>query len=97
MMKIEKTGEKEVSRPWWRYPIMWLVVGGPGIVVVAGFYTLYLAIANPDYLYTDEQWQEKVRAETAEKKAAHVPAMQARNHAATGGINKDESASKKEY
>ena len=95
-MKIEKTGEKEVSRPWWRFPIMWLVVGGPGIVVVAGFYTLYLAIANPDYLYTDEQWQEKVRAETVENKAAHAPAMQARNHAATGGINKDERASKKE-
>ena len=69
MMKIEKTGEKEVSRPWWRFPIMWLVVGGPGIVVVAGFYTLYLAIANPDYLYTDEQWQEKVRAETVEKES----------------------------
>ena len=43
------------SGPWWRYRIMWLVVGGPTLVVIAGFFTLYLAIANPDYLYTDEQ------------------------------------------
>ena len=43
------------SGPWWRYRIMWLVVGGPALVVIAGFFTLYLAIANPDYLYTDEQ------------------------------------------
>ena len=41
------------SGPWWRYPHMWLVVGGPAVVVVAGFVTLYLAISHPDPVYSD--------------------------------------------
>lgn len=75
------------SGPWWRYRIMWLVVGGPALVVIAGFFTLYLAIANPDYLYTDEQWQRQTAPGAARhEQAAHAPALQARNHAATGGM-----------
>ena len=77
--------EEPHSGPWWRYRIMWLVVGGPALVVIAGFFTLYLAIANPDYLYTDEQRQTAPGAARHEQ-AAHAPALQARNHAATGGM-----------
>ena len=77
--------EEPHSGPWWRYRIMWLVVGGPALVVIAGFFTLYLAIANPDYLYTDEQ-RPPTPGATRHEQAAHAPAMQARNHAATGGM-----------
>ena len=28
------------SPPWWRLPIVWMVIGGPAVVVVAGFATL---------------------------------------------------------
>jgi hypothetical protein len=34
--------------PWWRVPTMWLVVGGPLVVVIAGFATLAIAILHPD-------------------------------------------------
>jgi hypothetical protein len=40
-------------RPWWRFGHMWMVVGGPLIVVVASFFTLYLAIHTPDPVYSD--------------------------------------------
>jgi hypothetical protein len=62
--------------PWWRHPIVWLVVGGPLAVVVAGFATLAIAVANPDPVLP-----------TAPLKAddASAPAVQARNHAATAG------------
>jgi uncharacterized protein len=34
--------------PWWRIPMVWLVIGGPALVVVAGFITLALAIDGGD-------------------------------------------------
>ena len=36
---------------WWRLPIVWMVIGGPAIVVVASFVTLTLAIRHPDPVY----------------------------------------------
>jgi len=64
---------------------MWLVVSGPAIVVVAGFFTLYLAVSHPDPVYTDAQ-RTAVTQSAAPAGAALAPAMQARNHAATGGV-----------
>jgi uncharacterized protein len=62
-----------VATPWWRVPFVWMVIGGPLAVVVAGFATLALAIANPD----------PVIVAPASDKAADMPAVQGRNHAAT--------------
>lgn len=61
------------SPPWWRLPIVWMVIGGPAIVVVASFATLALALRHPDPV---------IQAPPAAG-AAEQPAVQARNHAAT--------------
>jgi hypothetical protein len=50
-----------------------MVIGGPALVVVASFATLTLAITNPD----------PVLAPKATASASDLPAVQARNHAAT--------------
>ncbi len=55
--------------PWWRHPMVWLVIAGPLLVVVAGFLTLYLAVTNGDQILD----------------AQDASAVHARNHAATGG------------
>ena len=34
--------------PWWRYRIMWLVVGGPVVVVVAAVATIVIAVRGAD-------------------------------------------------
>lgn len=68
------------AAPWWRTPMMWLVVGGPLLVVVASFITLSLAIGHPDPVLED-----KVVANKASGAKALIPAREARNHAATGG------------
>lgn len=77
-----------VALPWWRERMLWLVLGGPLVVVIASFVTLTLAIMNPDPVL------QPGRAASAENVAgpqkartdsAHLPAQQARNHAATGG------------
>jgi len=61
------------TTPWFRLPIVWMVIGGPAIVVVASFVTLALAIMNPDPV---------LRAAPVTN-AADMPAVQGRNHAAT--------------
>lgn len=53
--------------------MVWLVISGPAIVVVAGFTTLGIAIANPDPV---------IRPAPA-RTAGELPAVQGRNHAAT--------------
>lgn len=59
--------------PWWREPFMWMVIGGPLTVVVAGFATLAIAITHPD----------PVISVKASQNPAEMPAVQGRNHAAT--------------
>ena len=61
------------SPVWWRVPMVWLVISGPAIVVVASFATLALAIMNPD----------PVLDTSAPTRVADQPAVQARNHAAS--------------
>jgi hypothetical protein len=64
---------------------MWMVVGGPLIVVVASFVTLYLAIRTPDPVYGEEASPSQSAADQGDKSSHLTPAMSARNHAATGG------------
>ncbi|MBI5717410.1 MAG: hypothetical protein HZC37_06950 [Burkholderiales bacterium] len=61
------------TTPWWRIRMLWLVIGGPLAVVIASFATLGLALRHPD----------PVLAPQAAASPAEVPAVQARNHAAT--------------
>lgn len=79
-----------VSRRWWHTRMMWLVVGGPTVVVIASFITLALCIIFPDPVI------EKTTTVSADSEADGVdgkapssasmqPALKARNHAATGG------------
>jgi hypothetical protein len=72
-MSQTRSTESEPTVAWWRLPIVWMVIAGPAIVVVAGFATLGLAIANPD----------PVISSPAATSKADLPAVQGRNHAAT--------------
>jgi hypothetical protein len=60
--------------PWWRVPTMWLVIGGPALVMAASFATLFIALRSGD---TPLPHAAASRVETLR------PATEARNHAAT--------------
>ena len=62
-------------RSLWRVPALWLVIGGPALVVVASFATLALAWHD-----ADRPVRESVAAPSAD---SMTPATQARNHVAT--------------
>ena len=84
---IEEDAPDTEPQPWWKFGMVWLVVGGPAIVVLASFVTLYLAITRPDPV-TDLDYYEKglhINATLAAHAAASLaPAELARNHAQTG-------------
>ena len=61
------------STPWWRVGMVWLVLGGPAAVVVAGTVTAVIAVQGAEPVLTS---QESV-------KFSDRPAVQGRNHAAT--------------
>lgn len=45
-------------QPWYREPWPWLLMSGPAAVVVAGFVTLWLAIASDDGLVADDYYKQ---------------------------------------
>ncbi|TAH11883.1 MAG: nitrogen fixation protein FixH [Curvibacter sp.] len=75
-----------LQQPWWRFGYVWLVLSGPAIVVVAGFVTLYLAVSGADPVIDKNYYQKgiEINRTLADKPESLAPAMQARNHAATG-------------
>ena len=63
--------------PWWRFPIVWLVVGGPLIVVPASLFMVGIAVRHVDPVL-----DVSVPAGVQAAKSGHVPAMVGRNRAA---------------
>jgi hypothetical protein len=70
-MGSEKMGPMQ---PWWRIRMVWLAFGGPALVVVASFVTLFFAVHGRD---------TPLSSLGAAEAESHTPAMQARNHVAT--------------
>lgn len=47
-----------VSLPWYREPWPWILMSGPFIVVIAAFFTAYLAVISNDGLVTDDYYKQ---------------------------------------
>lgn len=73
------------ASPWWREPMMWLVVGGPALVVAACALTITLALKYPDpVLKRDNPAPTDTAARGQQEDGLlRMPAHQARNHTAT--------------
>jgi len=78
--------ESTISRPWWQFAHVWLVVSGPLTVVIASFFTFYLAAVGTDPIVDENYYQKgvEINRTLADQPQSLAPAMQARNHAATG-------------
>ncbi|HJV60740.1 MAG TPA: hypothetical protein VJ743_07320 [Albitalea sp.] len=60
--------------PWWRVRMVWLVIGGPALVVVASIATLVVAVRGGD---------KPLHETVAAPAGSLVPAAHARNHVVT--------------
>jgi len=75
--RVSTPGPDATAQPWWRVGMVWLVVGGPLAVVVASLATLVIAVSGAEEVLTRP-------APSLNAGDAHLlPAVQARNHAAT--------------
>ena len=70
-----RPASEPAAPPWWRTGVMWLVVGGPLTVVVAGIVTAVIAVKGADIVITEGSAESR--------SGADAPALKARNHAAT--------------
>jgi len=61
-------------KPWYRHPWPWLLMLAPGIAVVWGMSTLYIAIKYRDPLVTEHAWQDGQKLERAIPAPQHRPA-----------------------
>jgi len=75
-MSTPESPKKLNNLPWWRVGMVWLVLAGPAVVVVASFFTLRLALLHGDPVI-------KESAAASESSPSLTPAVKARNHAAT--------------
>ena len=75
---IESSARPDATSPaWWRVGMVWLVLGGPALVVVAGVITAVIAVNGAEEVLT----RPATKLKTEDDKL--LPAMQGRNHAAT--------------
>ena len=68
-----------IAPPWWRVGMVWLVLGGPAVVVVAAIGTAVLAYHGADPVISDAPTPQQ----GVKQLGPDTPAMQGRNHAAT--------------
>lgn len=76
---LAKPAPDPAPTPWWQVGMVWLVLGGPALVVVAAIATGLIAWHGADTVLTEAPTARQV----AQQPGADSPAMQARNHAAT--------------
>lgn len=78
------------SKAWWHYGHVWLVISGPVLVIVACIITAYFVMTSPNELVNDDNYQQilEQRKALGDKaiQGGEAPALQARNHAATGVV-----------
>ena len=74
----------EEGRSWWKYPIVWMVVGGPVAVIITSLITWYFIAHSPNEVLIESR--EVETPGLSDQGAQFTPANRARNHAATGGV-----------
>ena len=64
--------------PWWRVKMLWLVIAGPAVVVLASIVTSVIAWRGADPVVSSPPVAQARDAKTL----SSAPALQARNHTA---------------
>jgi uncharacterized protein len=82
---MDKAGPNPDATRWWRFPLVWMVIAGPAVVVVAGMATVWIAVRTPDPVVAEDYYRRgmQINRTLAEQRKALLPAVQGRNHAAS--------------
>lgn len=63
-----------VIEPWYKQFWPWFIIALPASVVIASFFTLYLAVSNPDQLVVTDNEYRELKSELK----AQVPAKESK-------------------
>jgi uncharacterized protein len=71
--------------PWWKHGHVWLLIAGPVAVILAGVATAVIAVRSADPVVEADYYRRgiEINKTLAARDKALLPAVQARNHAAT--------------
>jgi hypothetical protein len=73
------------SGPWWRYGLVWMVIGGPASVVLACIVTAFIILSHPEVVIAEDYYRRGLEINkelaAAERDKSLMPAEQGRNHA----------------
>ena len=83
MNTMATTTPEPAALAWWRYPMLWMVIAGLALVVVAGFVTLWLALSRPEALVSEDYYREGIEINKTLGDKKLMPALAGRNHALT--------------
>ena len=75
--------EPSTSLPWWRFPLVWLVIGLPAAVVIASVGSAWIAIHTSDSVVEEDYYRKGVEINRTLADKGLMPAQTARNHAMT--------------
>ncbi len=72
------------DKPWYKHSWPWILMAGPGLVIVAGIITVWLAVVSNDGLVTDDYYKQGLtvnqrmhRDQQAAKLGLHADLMRA--------------------
>jgi hypothetical protein len=79
------------ERPWWKEPYVWMVIAGPASAVLACLITAVYILQGPDAVVPESQYVEGkvISQQIKTARPPMQPALQGRNHSATGGQRED--------
>jgi hypothetical protein len=76
------------SGPWWRYGLVWMVIGGPASVVLACIVTAFIILSHPEVVIAEDYYRRGLEINkelaAAERDKSLMPAEQPRDLAAAG-------------
>ena len=78
-LDYDKASVPAPALPWWRFGMVWLVLGGPAVVVVASLATAVVAYVGADEVLVNTPSARVLPVQPT----SETPALTARNHAAT--------------
>ena len=53
----------EINQPWYRQFWPWFIIALPASAVIASFFTLWLAVSNPDTLVVSDDQYDEIKSE----------------------------------
>ena len=75
------------GEPWYRHFWVWFIIALPASAVIAGIYTLWLAVSNPDHLVVDEEEYQRLKSELKAQQAE--PQERDDSQSSTDGSGRD--------